>query len=134
VLHADLPHAGREPLRARMDPDHLHRVVVNLLDNALRHGSGAAGSVLVVLKKTSATTCRLSVYSDGPPIPSEVERSLFEPFFSTRSQGTGLGLYISRQLCERAGARLDYRPRPLGHRHRNEFFISFHLEPAAATS
>ena len=42
-------------------------------------------------------------------MPPEIERHLFEPFFSTRSRGSGLGLYICRELCERHGARIDYR-------------------------
>jgi two-component system sensor histidine kinase PilS (NtrC family) len=54
----------------------------------------------------------VSVLSDGAPIAPEVERHLFEPFFSTRSRGTGLGLYICRELCERYGASIEYRPRP----------------------
>ena len=51
----------------------------------------------------------LSVASDGAPIPLDVEPYLFEPFHSTRSRGTGLGLYICRELCERHGARIDFR-------------------------
>jgi two-component system, NtrC family, sensor histidine kinase PilS len=66
----------------------------------------------------------LSVTSDGPPIPPDVERYLFEPFFSTRSRGTGLGLYICRELCERYGASIDYRPRPVGEAVHNEFFVA----------
>ena len=52
-----------------------------------------------------------SVLSDGAPIPADVEPYLFEPFFSTRSRGAGLGLYICRELCERYGASIDYRLR-----------------------
>lgn len=127
-LYLSLPHSGREPMWVRMDPEHLRRVVVNLLDNALRHGSKLPGSVRVVLKRLSQHECRLSVFSDSPPIDADIERSLFEPFFSTRSQGTGLGLYISRQLCELAGASLEYRQRPAGHVHRNEFFMTLALD------
>ena len=61
--------------------------------------------------------------SDGALIPAEVERYLFEPFFSTRSRGTGLGLYICRELCERYGASIDYRVRPAGEEQLNEFFV-----------
>ena len=60
---------------------------------------------------------------------------LFEPFFSTRSRGTGLGLYICRELCERYGASIEYRPRPGADRLRNEFVVrmrrSFLSHPAA---
>jgi two-component system sensor histidine kinase PilS (NtrC family) len=66
----------------------------------------------------------LSIASDGEPIPPDVERFLFEPFFSTRSRGTGLGLYICRELCARHGAGIEYRPHGEEHRHRNEFIIS----------
>ena len=65
----------------------------------------------------------MSVLSDGAVIDADTERSLFEPFFSTRSRGTGLGLYICRELCERHGAAIDYRPHPPTQRHRNEFYI-----------
>jgi two-component system sensor histidine kinase PilS (NtrC family) len=71
----------------------------------------------------------LCVLSDGDPIPPDVERYLFEPFFSTRSRGTGLGLYICRELCERYGASIDYRQRPATERHRNDFFITLKREP-----
>jgi two-component system sensor histidine kinase PilS (NtrC family) len=76
-----------------------------------------------------------SVLSDGPPIPADVEPYLFEPFFSTRSRGAGLGLYICRELCERYGARIDYRLLPPGQRHRNDFFVDMRrgaLQPSDA--
>ena len=50
-------------------------------------------------------------------------RSLFEPFFSTRSRGTGLGLYICRELCERYGGSIDYWQHPAESAHRNEFVV-----------
>ena len=77
----------------------------------------------------------LTLASDGAPIPPEVERYLFEPFFSTRSRGTGLGLYICRELCERHGARINYRLRPASDRLRNEFSVAMRrqaLTPAEA--
>ena len=64
-----------------------------------------------------------SVHNGGAPIPPDVEPYLFEPFFSTRSRGTGLGLYICRELCERYGATIDYRLRTDGDKQRNEFFV-----------
>ena len=65
----------------------------------------------------------------APPIAPEVERYLFEPFFSTRSRGTGLGLYICRELCERYGASIEYRLRP-GRRQRNQFLVIMRRETA----
>jgi two-component system sensor histidine kinase PilS (NtrC family) len=116
-------HLPDEALGAVFDPEHLRRVLVNLLDNGYRHGSKGPGSVQVRLSAPDEVTVRLSVASDGPPIPPDVERYLFEPFFSTRSRGTGLGLYICRELCERYGASIDYRLRTPGDPTRNEFNV-----------
>ena len=57
-------------------------------------------------------------------IPLDVEHRLFEPFFSTRSRGSGLGLYICRELCERHGASIDFHPAPASARHRNVFGVA----------
>jgi two-component system, NtrC family, sensor histidine kinase PilS len=98
------------PVGVVFDSDHLRRVLVNLLDNAVRHASTRPGGVRVVLDTSEDNGWAvMSVASDGPPIPQEVEPYLFEPFHSTRSRGTGLGLYICRELCERHGARIDFR-------------------------
>ena len=110
------------------DPDHLRRVLVNLLDNGYRHASGGPGSVEVKLV-AEPEVLTLSVISDGSPIPPDVERYLFEPFFSTRSRGTGLGLYICKELCERYGATIDYRLRGPQYTARNEFYMVMRLEP-----
>ena len=83
------------------------------------------------LSAHDAGTALMSVCSDGPPIPPEVERHLFEPFFSTRSRGSGLGLYICRELCESFGASIEYRPRPAAERLRNEFVVSLRRAAAA---
>ncbi|MDP2004629.1 MAG: ATP-binding protein [Rubrivivax sp.] len=106
------------------DPEHLRRVLVNLLDNAHRHGSAERGAIFLRLSARDDGWAQLSVLSDGPPIAPEIERHLFEPFFSTRSRGSGLGLYICRELCERYGASIEYRPRPAAERLRNEFVVS----------
>lgn len=95
-------------LQALFDAEHLRRVLVNLLDNALRHADPGAGAIRVALA-ASGDALDLVVRSAGAPVPPDVERHLFEPFFSTRSRGSGLGLYICRELCERHGARIDYR-------------------------
>jgi two-component system sensor histidine kinase PilS (NtrC family) len=53
----------------------------------------------------------LEVQDDGPGIPAENQGRLFEPFFTTASEGTGLGLYIAKELCEANGAQLEYHCR-----------------------
>lgn len=95
-------------LMALFDAEHLRRILVNLLDNALRHAQDGPDAIGVRLAR-SGDALELVVRSAGPPVAPEVERHLFEPFFSTRSRGTGLGLYICRELCERHGARIDFR-------------------------
>lgn len=114
---------GDEPLPVRFDPEHLRRVLVNLLDNALRHGSGQPQAVWVRVVARAEGRIELLVASDGAVIAPDVEPHLFEPFFSTRSRGTGLGLYICRELCTRYGASIDFRPRGPGARHRNVFQV-----------
>jgi two-component system sensor histidine kinase PilS (NtrC family) len=123
---------GREPLGVRFDPDHLRRVLVNLLDNGLRHGSQQPGAVRVRVRPQGSAGLALSVSSDGPRIAPDVEPYLFEPFFSTRSRGTGLGLYICRELCERYGATIEYRPRNADKRHRNVFQVTLPRLPLLA--
>ncbi len=120
-LRADLPTV---PIGVRFDAEHLRRVLINLLDNAHRHAGPAPGAIFLRLSARDEGWVQLSVLSDGPPIAPEVERFLFEPFFSTRSRGSGLGLYICRELCERHGASIEYRPRPAAERLRNEFIVS----------
>jgi two-component system, NtrC family, sensor histidine kinase PilS len=120
-LRCELP---VQPLGVVFDPEHLRRVLVNLLDNALRHASGTPGSIFMRLAARDEAWAVISVLSDSPVIPPDVEPHLFEPFFSTRSRGSGLGLYICRELCERYGASIEYRPRPAAERLHNEFLVS----------
>jgi two-component system, NtrC family, sensor histidine kinase PilS len=106
--------------------DHLRRVLVNLLDNALRYATSKAGAIQVSTSAGDAPT--LTVWSDGAELEPAVERHLFEPFFSSESRSSGLGLYICRELCERHGASIGYRrgPSPSGDRRNgNAFFVAF---------
>jgi two-component system sensor histidine kinase PilS (NtrC family) len=122
-----------EPMGVVFEPDHLRRVMINLLDNARRHASDNPGAIVLRLKADDDNKATLSVASDGPAIPPEVERYLFEPFFSTRSRGTGLGLYICKELCERYGATIDYRPGAAQDTHRNVFLVAMRRGAPAAT-
>ena len=97
--------------RVWFDPLHLQEVVVNLLSNALRYASGAPGSIRLYIVLASASRLELHVQDDGPAITPAVRSHLFEPFYTTSSKGTGLGLYLARELCLNNGAVLDYEYR-----------------------
>jgi two-component system sensor histidine kinase PilS (NtrC family) len=97
--------------RVRFDPLHLREVVVNLLSNALRYASDRRGSIRMTLLLDTGGRLELHVQDDGPPIKPEVRAHLFEPFYTTSSKGTGLGLYVARELCLNNGAMLDYEYR-----------------------
>lgn len=107
----------------RFDPEHLRRLLINLLDNALRHASGDPSSIRTITQPGGADRIRLSVWSDGAPLEASVQRHLFEPFFSSESRSSGLGLYLCRELCERYGAQIAYQRSALDQRDGNEFYV-----------
>jgi two-component system sensor histidine kinase PilS (NtrC family) len=112
ALAPDMIEAGdMGSYRVRFDPMHLREVVVNLLSNALRYASSRKGSIQIKLVLDTGGRLELHVQDDGPPIKPEVRAHLFEPFYTTSSKGTGLGLYVARELCLNNGAMLDYEYR-----------------------
>lgn len=108
MLRFDLGAPSATPLAVRHDSLHLREVVLNLLTNAVRYASGAPGSIHLFLVAGAAGRIELHVRDDGPGISPEVRAHLFEPFYTTSSKGTGLGLYLARELCLNNGALLDY--------------------------
>ncbi|CAN5420097.1 two-component system sensor histidine kinase PilS [soil metagenome] len=93
------------------DPLHLREVLVNLLANAIRYASKSSGSIRIHAMYDAANRVELHVQDDGAPIPPDVRAHLFEPFYTTSSKGTGLGLYVARELCLNNGAKIDYEYR-----------------------
>ena len=91
------------------DAEHLRRVLVNLLDNALRYKSDAPDALQLHTQVSASGQVSLQVWSDGTPMDQSVQKHLFEPFFSSESRSSGLGLYICRELCERHGASISYQ-------------------------
>jgi two-component system, NtrC family, sensor histidine kinase PilS len=110
------------------EADHLRRILVNLLDNALRYAGQKPDSIRV-WTQIAAGQASMHVWSDGAPLTPTVARHLFEPFFSSESRSSGLGLYICRELCERHGATLGYQRSTAGSasnaREGNEFMVRF---------
>ncbi len=92
------------------DRGHLHQVLTNLLENARHYASEAVGAVKIEAWPDPATN-RIDIHltDDGPGIASKARSQIFEPFFTARTGGTGLGLYIARELCDANGARLSLR-------------------------
>ncbi|MEO7401821.1 MAG: ATP-binding protein [Polaromonas sp.] len=113
------------------DAEHLRRLMVNLLDNALRYASGGEGAIQVSTRLVAPGQARLAVWSDGQPLETTVQMHLFEPFFSSESRSSGLGLYICRELCERYGALIGYQRVVRANMAGNEFFVMF--APTAPT-
>lgn len=89
------------------DRSHLHRVLENIVTNALRYASKAAGSVNIKVELVKPARLELHIIDDGPGIGETDRVKVFEPFFTTRGSGTGLGLYIARELCDANDAQLD---------------------------
>lgn len=102
--------SGSEPVAAVADPQHLQQVIWNLVQNALRYGRmpGEPARVMLVARHSEAGIPILEVIDRGPGIPPKVAAQIFEPFFTTHEYGTGLGLYLARQMTEANQAALEY--------------------------
>ncbi|MWV16414.1 PAS domain-containing protein [Pseudomonas sp. L-22-4S-12] len=114
TLHLETRGSG---LQTRMDPHQLTQVLTNLVQNGMRYSAKVhqLGQVwLQLFRDPESDLPILEILDDGPGIPPEQLQHIFEPFYTTDNKGTGLGLYISRELCESNQARLDYKPREGG--------------------
>lgn len=103
-------------LVVRMDRGHLHQVMWNLCDNAVKYASETGGIMVEIQGGRLQGQGRpyIEVLDCGLGVDPETAEKIFEPFFTERSGGTGLGLYISRELCELNRATLMYLDRPGG--------------------
>jgi two-component system sensor histidine kinase PilS (NtrC family) len=104
-------------LEVRVDPTHLHQIAWNLCENALRYSDASEGKPPVELRVGrlgSSGRPYLEVADRGPGIADEKADKIFEPFFTDRHAGTGLGLFIARELAQCNGALLLYEPRAGG--------------------
>ena len=110
-------HTQGSSLQTRMDPNQLIQVLTNLVQNGLRYSGQRHAEAQVwlrLLRDEASDLPVLEVLDDGPGVAADQVQNIFEPFFTTESKGTGLGLYICRELCESNQARLDYRARDEG--------------------
>lgn len=104
-------------LEVLVDTSHLNQVLWNLCHNALRYGHYPDRSPRVTIRgglMNPGGGAVLDIVDEGPGIEPEVAARIFEPFFTSDTRGSGLGLYIARQLCEANQASLEYIPIPTG--------------------
>jgi len=104
-------------LEVRIDPTHLHQIAWNLCDNAVRHSAEMPTRPPVELRTgrlAGSGRPFMEVADRGPGIPESAAERIFEPFFTGRRGGTGLGLFIARELAQCNGSLLVYEARPGG--------------------
>ena len=111
----DVFHVDASPAcTINFDRGHFDQVLWNLCGNALRYCRNQAGSVKLLARQFADGRTVLEISDDGPGVAPDAIPQLFEPFFTTAASGTGLGLYIARELCEANGAELEYAPQTVG--------------------
>ena len=97
------------------DHSHLTQVMWNLCRNALRQCRRDQASIRIAVDMVgSRNAVKLDVVDDGPGVPAALRNQLFEPFFTTAGSGTGLGLYLAREMCVANDATLEYIETPAG--------------------
>lgn len=95
----------------QVDPNQLTQVLTNLVENGLRYSEQQSGQRVLTLRSghiNSSDLPFLEVIDQGPGVPESAQSRLFEPFYTSEASGTGLGLYIARELCEINHASLSY--------------------------
>lgn len=93
------------------DPGHLSQVLTNLIDNAIRFSEEQSGDrwvKLLISRDPTSELPYLDIYDKGPGVPPKDQDFIFEPFFTTNHDGSGLGLYMARELCDANYASLNY--------------------------
>ena len=97
-------------LTVTADPMHVQQIMWNLCNNAWRHSTKGSGAIKVFIKPSGKLNVSIVVSDDGPGVPPEIRNRLFEPFFTTEKGGTGLGLYVARELAHANLGQLHYHP------------------------
>lgn len=108
-IHIDYPD---EMIPSQFDPGQLHQVISNLCDNGLRYSKIKTGKATINIEIGFDEKIQrpfINIIDDGPGISPENFKHLFEPFFTTESTGSGLGLFICKELCEANQAFIHYR-------------------------
>jgi len=110
TLTVDAPAA----LRVRADSSLVHVLLANLVANAIDAVSGRHGARIDIVVARDGNVAWVRVSDNGPGVPAELARSLFEPFVTGKPSGTGIGLALSRKIAEAHGGSLVLLPDPGG--------------------
>ena len=97
-------------LTVTADPMHVQQIMWNLCNNAWRHSTKGSDAIQVSIKPSGKLNVSIVVSDDGPGVAPEIRNQLFEPFFTTEKGGTGLGLYVARELAHANLGQLHYYP------------------------
>ncbi len=104
----------RSPIEVLVDPDQVTQVLHNLLKNACDAATEAhpkGGGAVVVTLKAEIGTLYIRVEDNGPGIPADQTRAIFEPYYTRKQDGTGLGLAITQRIVTEHGGRIDVESR-----------------------
>jgi two-component system, NtrC family, sensor histidine kinase PilS len=105
IISLSIEHDGS----VTFDRSHLNQVMWNLCRNALRYCQRRPASIRIALRPGAlGNALELNIHDDGPGVPEAIRPHLFEPFFTTAASGTGLGLYIAREICDANNSSLEY--------------------------
>ena len=113
LLELARPYPDQPSTQILFDRRHLNQILWNLCRNGWRHSQHKEAS-LALHAAADNNSVRLDIADDGPGVTQDAQPHLFEPFFTTVASGTGLGLYIARELCEANGASIHYAPAETG--------------------
>lgn len=91
------------------DQRHLMQILWNLCKNGWEHSQRKTGSLTLKCTAVGKSALNIEVIDDGAGVAEQDRSKLFEPFYTTKTTGNGLGLYISRELAEANSARLEYQ-------------------------
>ena len=97
-------------LTVTADPMHVQQIMWNLCNNAWRPSTKGSDAIQVSIKPSGKLNVSIVVSDDGPGAAPEIRNQLFEPFFTTEKGGTGLGLYVARELAHANLGQLHYHP------------------------
>src|SRR5207244_8610915 len=106
------PARGAEPVL--LDGDRVAQILDNLIANSVEALSDRGGRIIVAVERPSPHDVLIEVADTGSGVPAHLVERLFEPFFTTRAAGTGLGLFLSAELARRLDGEVRHRDRPGG--------------------